>query len=77
MLKGDIGTVKSGRVKITCNEPCVGKYRYDCSLCKADGKVAVLDMHPSFNPDMIKMLYEGGIRVLSYVATEQEEYPKE
>ena len=61
-VKGDIGTVKSGRVKITCNEPCVGKYRYDCSLCKADGKVAVLDMHPSFNPDMIKMLYEGGIR---------------
>lgn len=61
-VKGDIGTVKSGRVKITCNEPCVGKYRYDCSLCKADGKVAILDMHPSFNPDMIKMLYEGGIR---------------
>lgn len=61
-MKGNIGTVKSGRVKITCNEPCVGKYRYDCSLCRADGKVAVLDMHPSFNPDMIKMLYEGGIR---------------
>ena len=61
-VKGDIGTVKSGRVKITCKEPCGGKYRYDCSLCKADGKVAVLDMHPSFNPDMIKMLYEGGIR---------------
>lgn len=61
-VKGDIGTVKSGRVEITCNEPYGGKYRYDCSLCKADGKVAVLDMHPSFNPDMIKMLYEGGIR---------------
>lgn len=61
-VKGDIGTVKSGRVKITCKEPCGGKYRYDSSLCKADGKVAVLDMHPSFNPDMIKMLYEGGIR---------------
>ena len=61
-VKGDIGTVKSGRVEITCNKPCGGKYRYDSSLCKADGKVAVLDMHPSFNPDMIKMLYEGGIR---------------
>lgn len=75
-VKGDIGTVKSGRVKITCKEPCGGKYRYDCSLCKADGKVAVLDMHPSFNPDMIKCCMRAVSGVLSYVATEQEEYPK-
>ena len=61
-VKGDIGTVKSGKVKITCNEPCGSKYRYDCSLCKADGKVALLDMHPSFNPELVGMLYAGGIR---------------
>ena len=39
-----------------------GRYNYDNSLCKADGKVALLDMHPSFNPDLVGMLYEGGIR---------------
>ena len=39
-----------------------GRYNYDNSLCKADGKVALLDMHPSFNPDLVGMLYAGGIR---------------
>lgn len=39
-----------------------GRYNYDDSLCKADGKVALLDMHPSFNPDLVGMLYAGGIR---------------
>lgn len=75
-VKGNIGTVKSGRVKITCNEPCVGKYRYDCSLCRADGKVAVLDMHPSFNPDMIKCCMRAVSGALSYAVTGQAEYPK-
>lgn len=39
-----------------------GRYNYDSSLCKADGKVALLDMHPSFDPDMIALLYDGGIK---------------
>ena len=39
-----------------------GGYSYDCSLCNADGKVVLLDMHPSFDPDIIAMLYDRGIK---------------
>ena len=62
-VKGDIGTVKSDRVKITCNEPrCPVNTGMTAHALVMDSKILVfLDMHPSFNPDMIKMLYEGGI----------------
>ena len=39
-----------------------GGYSYDSSLCRADGKVALLDMHPSFNADIIGLLYDNGIK---------------
>lgn len=39
-----------------------GSYSYDSSLCKADGKIAILSMHPSFSSDMITLLYGAGVR---------------
>ncbi len=39
-----------------------GSYSYDSSLCKADGKIAILSMHPSFSSDKITLLYGAGIR---------------
>lgn len=66
-VKEDIGKVADGEVKITCTgkigtADTAAKYRYDSSLCNADGKIAVLSMHPSFSPEMIGLLYGGGIK---------------
>lgn len=58
---GNEGKTANGNVTFPDNEN-QGSYSYDSSLCKADGKVALLDMHPSFNPDMIALLYDSGIR---------------
>lgn len=58
---GNEGKTANGNVTFPDNEN-QGSYSYDSSLCKADGKVALLDMHPSFNPYMIALLYDSGIR---------------
>lgn len=59
----EIGKIVSGNVEITHpGKIQAGEYRYDSSLCRADGKVALLDMHPSFNADIIGLLYDNGIK---------------
>ncbi len=61
--KCELGKVVSGNAEITHPEKVTaGEYRYDSSLCRADGKVALLDMHPSFNADIIRLLYDNGIK---------------
>lgn len=61
--ESEIGKIVGGNVRITHPEKVTaGEYRYDSSLCKADGKVALLDMHPSFNADIIVLLYDSGIK---------------
>lgn len=58
---GNEGKIANGNVSFPDSENH-GRYNYDSSLCRADGKVALLDMHPSFEPDIISLLYEGGTR---------------
>ena len=64
-VNSEIGRIVSGNVEITHPEKLpAGEYRYDSSLCKADGKVALLDMHPSFDPDIVGLLCDNGIKGL-------------
>lgn len=59
----DLGEIFGNDIKIFASEKITaGKYSYDSSLCRADGKVVVLSMHPSFDPEIIRLLYSAGIR---------------
>ena len=64
-VTGNEGTLTNVTAAFPGNEDLPedhGGYSYDSSLCNADGKVVLLDMHPSFDPDIIAMLYDRGIK---------------